>query len=146
LGKSEEGTNAAPGADAAASLHIKRRGEVGELAFMRKAISLGFGVAKPWGDSDHYDFILNLGHLFWRIQVKWFWASSTYLVKSTGSNRKTYTSDEIDFLVAYINPEDLWYVLANRKAILMLPHSRNSQFERYRDAWGLLREDQEAPS
>ncbi|PYV75282.1 MAG: hypothetical protein DMG97_06765 [Acidobacteria bacterium] len=58
--------------DPAASLHINRRGEVGELAFMRNAISLGFGVAKPWGDSDHYDFILNLGHLFWRIQVKWF--------------------------------------------------------------------------
>ena len=28
----------------------KRRGEIAELAFMRKAISLGFGVAKPWGD------------------------------------------------------------------------------------------------
>jgi hypothetical protein len=36
----------------------KRKGEAVELAFMLKAVSLGFGVAKPWGDSERYDFIL----------------------------------------------------------------------------------------
>ena len=30
----------------------KRRGEMAEAAFVAKAVSLGFGVAKPWGDSD----------------------------------------------------------------------------------------------
>jgi hypothetical protein len=30
----------------------KRKGEAAELAFMLKAVSLGFGVAKPWGDSE----------------------------------------------------------------------------------------------
>ena len=48
----------------------KRRGELAELAFMRKAISLGFGVAKPWGDSDRYDFILDSGRRLWRVQVR----------------------------------------------------------------------------
>ena len=33
----------------------KRKGEIAELVFMFKAISLGFGVAKPWGESDHYE-------------------------------------------------------------------------------------------
>ena len=34
----------------------KRRGEMAEAAFVAKAISLGFWVAKPWGDSDPFDF------------------------------------------------------------------------------------------
>jgi len=34
-----------------ANITRKRRGEVAEAAFLAKAASLGFGVAKPWGDS-----------------------------------------------------------------------------------------------
>ena len=48
----------------------KRRGELAELAFVYKAASLGFGVAKPYGDSERYDFILDSGSRLWRIQVK----------------------------------------------------------------------------
>jgi hypothetical protein len=42
-----------------ATLNTKRRGEFAELAFVYKASSLGFGVAKPYGDSFRYDFILD---------------------------------------------------------------------------------------
>jgi hypothetical protein len=38
----------------------KRRGEMGEAAFLLKASALGFGVAKPWGDSERYDFIVDV--------------------------------------------------------------------------------------
>src|SRR5436305_4792400 len=49
----------------------KRRGEAAEAAFLAKASGLGFGVAKPWGDSERYDFLLDSGHgHFWRVQVK----------------------------------------------------------------------------
>jgi len=48
----------------------KKKGEAAELAFMLKAVSLGFGVAKPWGDSERYDFILDTGTRLWRVQVK----------------------------------------------------------------------------
>ena len=48
----------------------KKKGEAAELAFMLKAVSLGFGVAKPWGDSERYDFILDSGTQLWRVQVK----------------------------------------------------------------------------
>jgi hypothetical protein len=44
--------------------------EKGELAFLHKAASLGFGVAQPYGDKEHYDFILDSGERFWRVQVK----------------------------------------------------------------------------
>ena len=39
----------------------KRTGELSEAAFLSKATGLGFRVAKPWGDSERYDFIVN----FW---------------------------------------------------------------------------------
>ena len=47
----------------------ERQGEATEAAFMAKASNLGFAVAKPWG-RERYDFILDSGHNFWRVQVK----------------------------------------------------------------------------
>src|ERR1700675_2682302 len=44
----------------------KRRGELAELAFLKKAIGMGFLVSKPWGDSDRYDFIVDGGGKRWR--------------------------------------------------------------------------------
>jgi PD-(D/E)XK endonuclease len=40
-------------------LTTKRRGELAELAFTLKAANLGFGVARPYGDSERYDVILD---------------------------------------------------------------------------------------
>src|SRR6202795_740539 len=48
----------------------KRRGEMGEAAFLAKVSALGFGVAKTWGDSDRYDFVVDGGAGLWRVQVK----------------------------------------------------------------------------
>jgi hypothetical protein len=43
------------------NLSGKTKGELGELAFSLKAASLGFGVAKPNGEDEAYDFILDSG-------------------------------------------------------------------------------------
>ena len=53
----------------------KCRGELAELAFAHKAAALGFGVAKPYGDSERFDFILISrdwpeGDKLWRVQIK----------------------------------------------------------------------------
>jgi hypothetical protein len=48
----------------------KQKGELAELTFLQKAASLGFGVAKPYGDGERYDFILDSGERFWRVQVR----------------------------------------------------------------------------
>ncbi len=123
----------------------KRSGEVAEAAFLAKASSLGFGVAKPWGDSERYDFVLDSGHNFWRVQVKSTarYAESRYRVKAAGW-KDAYTRDEIDFLVAFIVPEDLWYVVpiaaaAARKNLRFYPHGgRKALLEKYREAWCLM--------
>src|SRR3954465_15889642 len=99
----------------AAKLDAVHRGELAELAFMRKAASLGFGVAKPWGDSDRYDVVVRFEKTFWRVQIKSVLGKPPsrdhYRVQTTGSRRRTCSAKDIDFLVAYIFAKDVWYVI-----------------------------------
>jgi hypothetical protein len=92
----------------------KHRGELAELFFMRKAATLGFSVAKPWGESEPYDVIVRSGKLLWRVQIKSVKSKCSqrkyYHVAALNSRRLPYNREVIDFLVAYIFPEDAWYV------------------------------------
>src|SRR5947209_1751083 len=62
----------------------KRAGEISEAAFVLRAHSLGFLVAKPWGDSEKYDFVLDAGSKLWRVQLK-----STEVVHVRGYENQT---------------------------------------------------------
>jgi len=129
-------------------LWAKRRGEVSELAFFYKAASLGFGVAKPWGDSERYDFIVDSGQRLWRVQVK----SGSYhhnrrygLHGMCGNRGQTlYTPGEIDILAAYLIPIDVWYIIPvekiRNKWLLFFPYGgdRCGHYEEYRGAWDVM--------
>jgi hypothetical protein len=129
---------------------FKQRGELAEMRFMLKAAGLGFGVAKPWGDSERYDFVLDSGKRFLRIQVKSTYVarSHRYAVNAKGSQNKAYTTEQIDFLVAYIVVEDAWYVIpiwafAPRKVLKFYPsgceQKNRGRYEKYREAWDLMK-------
>jgi hypothetical protein len=133
-------------------LDNRHRGQLAELAFMRKAASLGFAVAKPYGEGERYDIVVCVDNVFWRVQVKSVLAKYPsrpyYRVKTSGGNglhgHTSYSANEIDFLVAYIFQEDVWYVfpatvIQNRKTLCVLPGSKRSKFEQYREAWKLMR-------
>jgi hypothetical protein len=100
-----------------AKLTNSQRGQLAELAFMRKAASLGFSVSKPWQEGERYDVIVRVNEVFWRVQVKSVLAKSHsrnhYRIRTHGGGRcrlTPYSASEIDFLAAYIFPEDLWYL------------------------------------
>ena len=120
----------------------KALGEAAEAAFLAKATSLGFGVAKTWGDSERYDFILDSGEQLWRVQVKSTrrFDGSRYIVKTKGKT-SAYTADQIDFIVAHIVPENLWYVIpisvaASRGQMYVSPGgTRHFRHEKFREAW-----------
>ena len=121
----------------------KAHGEAAEAAFLAKATKLGFGVARVWGDSERYDFILDSGEKLWRIQVKSTvrFVDSHYTVKCRGNNRR-YAISEVDFLVVYIVPEDLWYVVPisiaeQHPQLYFFPQRPASRgiCEIYREAW-----------
>lgn len=133
----------------ARSVTAKRRGEVAEAAFMAKASRMGFGVAKPWGDSDRYDFIVDTGERLQRVQVKSAYAPGQdggYSFHAHGHTLRAYRADEIDALVAYVVPEDAWYVFPVKifrklRSMRLFPGSRKkrSKFEKFREAWWILR-------
>jgi hypothetical protein len=132
----------------AAKLDSKRRGELAELAFMRKAANLGFAVAKPWGDSDRYDVVVRFEKTFWRVQIKSVLGKSLarghFRIQTVSVPGRMYNREEIDFLVAYIFPEDLWYVfpahvVEQKKTLCVKPGSKKSRLEQYRENWNLMR-------
>jgi hypothetical protein len=144
LGISEETSQSEP---SYADLHNKHRGELAELAFMRKAASRGYAVSKPWGDCERYDFVVRVGKLFWRIQVESVRAKcprrAYYNVQTVNWLKRPYSPEDIDFLIAYIFPEDVWYVfpanvVENRTTICINPDSKRPRFAQFREAWKLL--------
>jgi PD-(D/E)XK endonuclease len=132
-----------PYIDAVGLTTRKSRGEAAEAAFLAKATSLGFGVSKPWGDSERYDFVIDSGYNLWRVQIKSTqrFANWRYQVKTAGW-KTAYTQREIDFLIAFITPENLWYVVPVA-AVVAHQHLRfytngsghKSTLEKYREAW-----------
>jgi PD-(D/E)XK nuclease superfamily protein len=123
----------------------KRLGEAIEAAFLAKAASFDFAVAKPWGDARRYDFVVEHEQGFWRAQVKGTGHRNRRTYRLTLERRgRVYTADEIDFVVAYIIPEELWYIVpielaAGRRSLYFSPHSkRSTALERYVEAWCLL--------
>jgi len=128
----------------------KRKGELSELAFMHKAVSLGFGVAKPYGDSERYDFIVDSGERLWRVQVKstsamQYGAYRLNTQRNTNGRALPYMVGEIDFVLGQVVPEDTWFVLpveafSPRKSVALYARDdrRVGEYSRYREAWHLL--------
>ena len=129
----------------------KRLGELAEATLLPKTQCLGFALAKPWGDSDSYDYILDSGWKRWRTQVKCTACcfASGYNIEPIhhlrGHGRVLYTADDIDLLVAYILPIDLWYVfpieaILGAKNLVLYPEGNHpkAKWEHHREAWHLL--------
>ncbi|HXM21180.1 MAG TPA: group I intron-associated PD-(D/E)XK endonuclease [Terriglobales bacterium] len=125
---------------------FKLRGEWAELLFMTGATEHGLRVIKPWGDSSRYDFVVETGGRFLRVQVK-----STacrrgkhYACWIEKRGRKCYTAAEIDFFAIYVIPADSWYILpievvSRSKCVITLsPHNSLSKNACYKEAWHLL--------
>jgi hypothetical protein len=135
----------------------KQLGEIGEAEFIAKGVGMAFVVAKPWGDSESYDFIVNPRRTFiyWRVQVK-----SAHTIGADGGcsfrahdhNQQSYTAENIDALVAYARPMNAWYVMPVRvveelKSLMLYPGSKKkrSRFEKWREAWEVLRKPVRRP-
>jgi hypothetical protein len=169
----------------------KRRGEISELAFALAAARHGFGISRPYGDSERYDIILDCpindpGHLtsvisteaerkraqrgvcpepaegdllfaparprLVRVQVK----ASAHLLfgqyhvtaqRKVNGRAVPYKLSEIDFIAAYIIPEDSWFILPlahilGQTSLLFRPERsrKPSPYDPYREAWHLLHE------
>ncbi len=130
--------------------NTKVTGERSEANFLYKAASRNFGIAKPWGDSRRYDFILDSGSLLHRMQIKCTEcirarAYETRATYSAGKGRAVYTKKDIDFIAAHIVPLDIWYIIpvevcTPAPMLRFYPHrkAKKMRLEIYREAWHLL--------
>jgi len=122
----------------------KLQGELVELRFLIRAAKLGLCVAKPWGDSAPYDFLVESGGAIFRVQVKstrFRHARTKAFVCVTRRQGKPYSSKEVDFIAAYVVPDDAWYIIpisAARREVSLNPRFRRNKYRRYREAWDLL--------
>lgn len=128
-------------------LHPKLRGEWAEVHFLARASEHGLCVSKPYGDCRPYDFIVeNNGRMF-RVQVKSTSSKKpdcggySCCLGPTGS--AGYRLHGMDFLAAYVIPEDVWYIIPSarltaKRFINLNPRSGRNPYRQYREAWDLL--------
>jgi len=125
--------------------NCKKRGEWAEAVFAERAIRQGLPLAKPWGESSGYDFMVeqNNGHVV-RVQVK-----STIFPEGEGysctlkNSQGVYKKNSFDFVGAYVIPEDVWYIIPEIKvrgmwSVGLHPELKNSKYAEYQEAWHLL--------
>jgi hypothetical protein len=126
----------------------KERGEWAEARFVARAAELMFRVAKPWGDSAPYDLMVERDGLIYRVQVKSTMRrmkGCSFPCTMPSGKRLKNILKEIDFVAAYVIMLDLWYIIPaavvqKRKGhIWLAPLRRRSKYERYLEAWHLLR-------
>jgi hypothetical protein len=138
--------------------NTKVTGERSEAGFLYRASNpiFNFGIAKPWGDSRRYDFILDNGRRLFRIQIKCTESlrAGAYETRATytiGKGRAVYTKKDIDFIAAHVVPLDIWYIIpvevcTPRPMLRFYPHrkARKMRLEQYREAWHLLQSEEDA--
>jgi PD-(D/E)XK endonuclease len=134
---------------------FKERGEWVEAQFIAEALSRGYTVLKPWGDSQPFDAALNFGNRIVRVQVK-----STSCRAGTGyrcefersSRSSPYTPKQVDFFAVCVIPRNAWYLIPAwallngdrlKKVSMLYPlqqaKAARYHYECYREAWRLLR-------
>jgi hypothetical protein len=137
----------------------KLRGEWAELRFMTRAAEHGIMVSRPWGDSAPYDLMLERNGRVLLVQVKstmrivrgiyrchvpYARANGETSVPPVPGRRPASRHSQIDFVAAYIIPEDLWYILPAPIVIglsghiSLSPHRKGHKYEPYQEAWHLL--------
>jgi len=124
----------------------KRRGEWAEMRFMAKAAENGLEVTKPFGETAQYDFVVEHGGKFARVQVKSTllrcgWQGYQCTVRA---GRGPYARNAFDYIAVYVILEDTWYIvpakaIGGKWAVKLYPNQPNSKYEPYREAWHLLR-------
>lgn len=131
--------------------NFKQRGEWVEMLFMARASQEGLQVSKPYGDSAHYDFIVESHSFCSRVQVKS--TASRYQIgfrcNLRASMSKRYAYDSFDFAVVYVVPVNVWFIipmLSAKLGTLLTPGKEDSKYYECEEAWHLLKQPPAAPS
>ena len=126
--------------------NCKKRGEWAELVFAMRAIERGLHLGRPWGESSGYDFTVDQGERIVRVQVK----STIFKEGEEGysctlkDSKGPYKKGTFEFVAAYVIPEDVWFILPEKKirgvwSVGLYPKLESAKYREYQEAWHLLR-------
>lgn len=115
-------------------------GEITERQVSLEFLKLGIMVSKPLVQSSKYDFIIDINHTLYKVQVKtstlredgayFDFATSTSHTNTKGTINLTYSKDEVDFFATmyenqcYLIPKS---VCGTRNQRLRLVPTKNGQ-------------------
>ena len=119
------------------------------MEFYLKAYKKDFRISVPFGESAKYDLILDSGKKLHRVQVKSVGVKDTkrrnnryHISVSYGRPTKhQYTKDQVDFVICYVIPEDVWYIIPveilQSVRISLFPDRDidGGNYERFKEAW-----------
>ena len=123
----------------------KKSGELAECFFDWKAMSEGFVVSEPRGDSAPYDRITEFGGKLTRVQIKMRSSlgsvkQKSYMVSVTKHNGSAYTEEEVDVVAIYLKNEDTWYFvpikLIKKK---MRVNPKKDKLDFYKNNWTVFK-------
>ena len=93
--------------------NTKYKGNVTEIETILAFMKLGYNVLTPYGDCERYDFVVDIGNKFIRVQSKTSHSTddgASFSFSGRSCNRKDgkivhhqYTADEIDYFATTFN-------------------------------------------
>jgi hypothetical protein len=118
---------------------------VGRVGVCGAGDGVGAASGAALGRVVGYDFTVDEGWRIARVQVK-----STMFREGTGysctlkDSRGPYKKNSFDFVAAYVIPEDVWYILPEKKirgmwSVGLYPQLETAKYREYQEAWHLLR-------
>ncbi|HAS85142.1 MAG TPA: hypothetical protein DCS23_03705 [Candidatus Yonathbacteria bacterium] len=119
-------------------LSKKKKGDVAELAVAAHCVKNGYQVLFPYGEDSRYDFVIERGGMFKRIQVKYVTPKDGALEVSCRSSNnwsvRAYSIDEIDIIGVYDSvSEEVYFIdakiIGKRSIKLRLSKSKNNQLK-----------------
>ena len=135
-------------------LSSKALGAQTELQCLTYLHGLGYDISIPWGDNARYDFVLDVNHKLYKIQVKTshlieegvykFQTRSTY-INTKGSYSNSYSEEDVDFFATYINDKCYLVPLAEtnkRDKVMRFVKPKNNQIKGITFAQQYLAEEQ----
>jgi hypothetical protein len=123
----------------------KRRGEWAEMVFAGTSFAGGAEFGASLGESCGYDFVVDQGGRMLRVQVK----STIYregeegYVCTLSDSKGPYKKNSFEFVAAYVIPDDVWFILPEKKirgmwSIGLYPKLESAKWRNYQEAWDLL--------
>jgi len=123
----------------------KKSGETAECYFDYLAMTEGFVVSEPRGDSAPYDRIVEFGGKLTKVQIKMRSSQGSvkqknYMVSIQKADGSGYTPQEVDVVAILLKNENIWYFVPIKKTSKkMRVNPKKDKLDAYKNNWSIFK-------